>query len=122
MNFSLLEHDMKDHSLSYVLKYDPETKRYLAEERSQDDRLITTFEGPTLEKTLGHFLYALAPDKTIFCGWDADDVLSLDDSLSRDDALGVLKLWERKGDANVGFSWDTLQYFIDLWKTQRARP
>ena len=48
--------------------------------------------------------------------WCADDVLSLDDTLTPKQCSDVLKAVEHNQDATTGVSWDTLQYYIDLNK------
>ena len=48
--------------------------------------------------------------------WGAEDVLSLDDSLSPDQVEDVLTYMERKHDANIGINWDFIQFCIDSVK------
>jgi hypothetical protein len=45
--------------------------------------------------------------------WEVDDVLELDDELTEAQCEKVLRMAEKKHDANVGINWDVLQYWID---------
>jgi len=44
--------------------------------------------------------------------WEADDVLSLDDTLTDEQVSWVLERMEHKHDATLGISWDTVEFWI----------
>ncbi len=50
---------------------------------------------------------------TIQIEWHIDDVKSIDSGLSDDDARTVLGYIERKHDATIGISWQTIEDAID---------
>jgi len=45
--------------------------------------------------------------------WMREDVLSLDDTLTEEQANDVLEMMERKHDSCLGINWDTIQYWIE---------
>ena len=44
--------------------------------------------------------------------WCIEDVKSLDDNLTDEQAREVLRLAEKYHDCNIGISWDVLSYYI----------
>ena len=44
--------------------------------------------------------------------WTAEDVLSFDDALTDEEVSWVLDKMERKHDATLGISWDTVDFWI----------
>lgn len=61
---------------------------------------------------------AKLPD-SISLVWHIDDILSLDDSLTDDEAREILQAVEHGHDASIGVNWDTLEYYIDDFKRER---
>jgi len=47
--------------------------------------------------------------------WHADDILSLNDTLSEEQCIDVLKLGEKYHDANVGYNWDYWEATIETY-------
>ena len=45
--------------------------------------------------------------------WCIDDVLSVDDRLTEEQASEVLQLMKRRHDASIGINWDTISCHID---------
>jgi len=45
--------------------------------------------------------------------WDLDDVLSIREDLTDEQAMQVLQEAKKNHDANVGISWDMLDYWAD---------
>ena len=45
--------------------------------------------------------------------WMPEDVLYLDDTLTDEQASWILERMERKHDASLGITWDTIQFWID---------
>ena len=60
-----------------------------------------------LEKKLAHY------EDNCTIVWMPEDVLSLDDTLTDDQVSWVLDYMERKHDATLGISWDTIQWLIE---------
>ena len=44
--------------------------------------------------------------------WDIDDVKSLRDDLTDEQAMDVLRLVDKIKDASIGITWDTLEYCL----------
>ena len=59
-------------------------------------------------------------ENTISLIWGIEDVLSLDDSLTEDQAREVLQAVKYNHDASIGVNWDTIQHFINRVKEQEA--
>lgn len=49
--------------------------------------------------------------------WHFTDIQSVDDSLTNDEARQILQLIERNHDANIGISWETIEAWINYFKT-----
>ena len=45
--------------------------------------------------------------------WHIDDVKSLDETLTDEEAQEVLQIVGRKHDCNIGINWDFLGYWVD---------
>ena len=54
--------------------------------------------------------------KEITISWCANDVLTLDDTLTPQQCSDVLEAVEHNHDANNGINWDFIQYYIDKIK------
>ena len=57
---------------------------------------------------------------TLTTEWWLEDVLSLDDSLSEEQAKEVLRMVDENHDANFGVNWDVLQFWIDELKEGKS--
>jgi hypothetical protein len=53
----------------------------------------------------------------ISINWHFTDILSVDDSLTNDEARQVLQLIKEKHDANIGVNWETIEAWIDYFKS-----
>lgn len=58
-------------------------------------------------------------ENTVSIVWAVEDVLSLDPTLTLDEARRVLALAQHWHDANIGISWDVLDAWIDVVKGER---
>ena len=56
------------------------------------------------------------PDE-INISWHIEDVQSVDESLTDDEARQVLQLIKEKHDANIGVNWETIDVFIEYYKS-----
>lgn len=52
--------------------------------------------------------------------WMADDVLSLDNTLTDEQVSWVLERMESKHDASLGISWDTIEFYISEVKRNES--
>lgn len=59
-----------------------------------------------LEEKLAHY------EDNCTIVWMPEDVLTLDDTLTGKQVYDVLKRMERKHDATLGISWDTVEFWI----------
>lgn len=50
--------------------------------------------------------------------WSVEDVQSLDDSLTDEQAMKVLEFAKNKHDAEIGINWDVLQIHLDYLKDE----
>tara|TARA_B100002019_G_C21134718_1_gene530122 strand:+ start:223 stop:564 length:342 start_codon:yes stop_codon:yes gene_type:complete len=64
-----------------------------------------------LEKKLAHY------EDNCTVVWMPEDVLSLDDTLTKEQVSWVLERMEHKHDASLGISWDTVEFWIDEVKS-----
>jgi len=53
------------------------------------------------------------PNRQIAIIWDIADVQSLRPDLNDNEAMNVLSAVENKHDANIGVSWDVLEFWAD---------
>ena len=51
--------------------------------------------------------------------WMAEDVLSMDDTLTPEQVEDVLGALERKHDANIGINWEVISFWIDNFKNDK---
>ncbi len=58
----------------------------------------------------------LDPTRQIAIIWDIDDVKELDDSLTDEQAMDVLRAFERQHDGSMEQMWLDLQYHLDEYK------
>lgn len=58
------------------------------------------------------------PHTQIASVWSVEDVQSLDESLTDEQAMKVLEFAERKHDAEIGINWDVLQMHIDYLQSE----
>jgi len=56
------------------------------------------------------------PDE-ITISWHFADIQSIDDSLTNDEARQVLQLIKKNHDANIGVNWETIEAWIDYFKS-----
>jgi hypothetical protein len=56
------------------------------------------------------------PDE-IAITWSYEDVQSEDPTLTDDEARQVLQLMKDGHDATIGINWDTINAWIDYWKS-----
>ena len=49
--------------------------------------------------------------------WHFTDIQSVDDSLTNDEARQILQLIKNNHDANIGISWETIDAWINYFKT-----
>ena len=53
------------------------------------------------------------PHEQIALIWSVEDVQTIRDDLTEEQAMDVLNVVERRHDADIGVNWDTLEYWID---------
>lgn len=58
---------------------------------------------------------------TIELSWHIDDVKSLDDSLTDEQARQILQMVKHNHDASIGVNWETLEVNIDMFKADQER-
>lgn len=49
--------------------------------------------------------------------WHFADIQEVDDSLTNDEARQILQLIKNNHDANIGISWETIEAWINYFKT-----
>lgn len=59
--------------------------------------------------------------EAVVSGWHVDDVLSLDDSLTREEAKEILESADHNHDASIGINWDVLETLIDNFKYDKEQ-
>lgn len=48
--------------------------------------------------------------------WCIEDIQSVDDTISNEDARTILQAIKEGHDATIGVNWEVLEYYVDLWK------
>jgi len=56
------------------------------------------------------------PDE-ISISWHFTDVQEIDDSLTNDEARQVLQLIKQNHDATIGVNWETIEAWVDYFKS-----
>ncbi len=65
---------------------------------------------------LGDQTMTQLPDE-ISINWHFTDIQEIDDSLTNDEARQVLQLIKKNHDANIGINWETIEVWIDYFKS-----
>ena len=103
---------MKTHHLADYLS------NYINEELERGNT-IDTF---TLRNAIEAFENGAGVKNSIFIEWCIDDVKDVREDLDDDQAMEVLEFVKDKHDANLGITWETLQYAANHLYPEEVLP
>jgi hypothetical protein len=103
---------MKTHHLADYLS------NYITEELERGNT-IDTF---TLRNAIEAFENGAGVKNSIFIEWCIDDVKDVREDLDDEQAMEVLEFVKDKHDANLGVTWETLQYAADHLFPEEVLP
>lgn len=72
-------------------------------------------------ENLEQWLNQIESGDAIAVVWHIDDVKSMDENLTDDEAREILERMYHKHDATIGISWDTIDAFIDMYKWDKKK-
>ena len=95
---------------------------YLADYINEELERGNTIDAATLQNAMEAFEGGAGIKNSIFIEWCIDDVKDVREDLDDDQAMEVLEFVKDKHDANLGITWETLQYAADHLYPEEVLP
>jgi hypothetical protein len=95
---------------------------YLADYINEELERGNTIDTFTLRNAIEAFENGAGVKNSIFIEWCIDDVKDIREDLDDDQAMEVLEFVKDKHDANLGITWETLQYAADHLYPEEVLP